>query len=111
VIACYEGERQIRPHEGEIMDKDKQKQEISLIGRIFSLEALLIVMGIFSLVSGIVRGQVIQIFWGVMIIGGSIALHFVRKKDWKKHWEEQERERQLHMERNRQRKEKKNGEK
>jgi hypothetical protein len=25
-----------------------------------------------------------------MIISGSIALHFVRKKDWKKHWEEQE---------------------
>jgi hypothetical protein len=25
-----------------------------------------------------------------MIICGSVALHFVRKKDWKKHWEEQE---------------------
>jgi hypothetical protein len=93
------------------MDKDKEKQEISLIGRIFSLEALLIVMGAFSLISGIVRGELVQVFWGVMIIGGSIALYFVRKKDWKKHWEEQERERQLYMERSRQRKEKKDGEK
>jgi hypothetical protein len=39
------------------MDNDKEKQEISLIGRIFSLEVLLIVMGIISLLSGIVYKQ------------------------------------------------------
>jgi hypothetical protein len=80
------------------MDKEKEKQEISLIGRLFSMEVLLILMGILSLIAGIVRKDVMPVFWGLMIIGGSIALHFVRKKDWKKHWEEQERERQFYEE-------------
>ncbi|KAF0218668.1 MAG: hypothetical protein FD174_2761 [Geobacteraceae bacterium] len=80
------------------MDKDKERQEISLIGRLFSMEALLIVMGLFSLVSGIVNAATIQIFWGVVIIGGSVILYFVRKKDWKKHWEEQEQMRQEFLE-------------
>ena len=62
------------------MDKEKERQEISLIGRIFSLEALLIVMGLLSLISGIVRMQRTQIFWGLIIISGSILLLFVRKK-------------------------------
>lgn len=90
------------------MDKDKQKQEVSLIGRLFSMEALLILMGLFSLGSGIYAGKPIQIFWGVMIIVGSIALYFVRKKDWKKHWEEQEELRRLYEERERQKREGKN---
>lgn len=72
------------------MDQDKQKQEISIIGRLFSMQTLLLVMGIFSLISGIMTGEVIQLFWGGMIICGSVLLYFVRKKDWKKHWEEQE---------------------
>src|SRR5690349_11394782 len=90
------------------MDKEhreKEKQEISVIGRLFSLEALLIVMGIFSLIAGIARQDVMPVFWGVMIIGGSIGLHFVRKKDWKKHWEDQERQRQFYEERMRAKKE------
>jgi len=62
------------------------------------MEVLLIIMGILSLIAGIVRKDVIPVFWGVMIIGGSIVLHFVRKKDWKKHWEEQEAERQIYEE-------------
>lgn len=73
------------------MDKDKEKQEISIIGRLFSMHTLLVVMGIFCLASGIVTRELIQIFWGLMILAGSILLYFVRKKDWKKHWEEQER--------------------
>ncbi len=72
------------------MDNGKAKQEISVIGRLFSLEALLILMGLISLVSGIVTGQATQIFFGVVILAGSVALYFVRKKDWKKHWEELE---------------------
>lgn len=62
------------------MDKEKEKQEISLIGRVFSLEALLVVMGIFSLISGIVNGKGMQIFWGIAIIGGAILFLFVRKR-------------------------------
>ena len=46
------------------MDREKEKQEISLIGRIYSLEVLLIVMGVLSLLSGIIRMQRTQIFWG-----------------------------------------------
>jgi hypothetical protein len=80
------------------MDSNKEKQEISIIGRLFSMEVLLIVMGLLSLIAGIVRKDVMPVFWGVMIIGGSIVLHFVRKKDWKKHWEEQEAERQFYEE-------------
>ena len=80
------------------MDKDKAKQEISVLGRLFSIEAFLFLMGIVSFVSWFYTREVTQLFWGVMIIGGSVALHFVRKKDWKKHWEEQERERQFYEE-------------
>jgi hypothetical protein len=88
------------------MDKDKEKQEISVIGRLLSIETLLFLMGIASLVSGIVTGASIQLFWGGLILTGSVALHFVRKKDWKKHWEEQEQFKQLYEQRERERKEK-----
>ena len=86
---------------------DKEKQEISVIGRLFSIEALLILMGLFSLGSGIWTKETIQIFWGLMIIGGAVILHFVRKKDWKAHWEEQERLRDAHLERQRREREEK----
>jgi hypothetical protein len=47
------------------MDKDKEKnQEISLIGRLFSLEVLLILMGLFSLVAGIIYGKMAKILLG-----------------------------------------------
>lgn len=87
------------------MDKDKEKQEISVIGRLFSLEALLILMGLFSLGSGLQTGQPTQIFFGVMIVGGAVILHFVRKKDWKKHWEEQEKLKMFYEMKERERKE------
>ena len=93
------------------MDKDKGKQEISVIGRLFSIEVLLVIMGIVCLVSGIVTGAVIQLFWGVMIIGGSVALYFVKKKDWKKHWEDQERMQLVYTEMRRREQEKKAQEK
>lgn len=72
------------------MDNDKQRQEASLIGRIFSIEMLLLVMGVASLIYGIVNGATMNIFWGVVIIPGVFILLKVRKKDWKKHWEEME---------------------
>jgi hypothetical protein len=63
------------------MDNDKEKQEISLIGRIFSLEALLVVMGILSLASGLVYSDGIRVFLGIAaIICGSLLFLFVRKK-------------------------------
>jgi|MudIll2142460700_1097286.scaffolds.fasta_scaffold1177359_2 amino acid permease len=79
--------------------EEKEKQEVSLIGRIFCLEAVLLLMGCVSLVSGIITGEVMQLFWGGMIIVGSVVLHFVRKKDWKAHWAEQEELRRRYEER------------
>lgn len=87
------------------MDNDKQKQEVSLIGRFFSMEVLLLLMGLFSLISGLRTGELTQLFWGVLIISGAIILHFVRKKDWKAHWEEQERLKALYEVKERERKE------
>jgi hypothetical protein len=93
------------------MDKDKEKQEISLIGRLFSMEVFLLLAGIAFIVTGMVRKDVMALFWGAVIFGGSLALHFVRKKDWKKHWEEQELMQQAFMERKRQEQERKDREK
>jgi hypothetical protein len=74
------------------MDSEKQRQEVSLIGRILSIEMLLLVMGVASLIYGIVNGAVMNIFWGVVIVPGVFILIKVRKKDWTKHWQEMEAE-------------------
>jgi hypothetical protein len=81
----------------------------SLLDRILSMETLIFLVGIMLIVSGIYTGEHMQYFFGGMIILGSIALHFVRKKDWKKHWEEQEQLQRNYEARLRQEKEKKNG--
>jgi hypothetical protein len=74
------------------MDNDKQRQKVSLIGRILSIEMLLLVMGVASLIYGIVNGQTMNIFWGIVIVPGVFILIKVRKKDWTKHWQELEAE-------------------
>lgn len=73
-------------------DPRKRSQEASLIGRIFSLEALLMLMGVASLIYGLVQQASINIFWGIVIIPGVIILSKVRRKDWAKHWEELEKQ-------------------
>ena len=83
-----------------MQDKDKQRQEVSLIGRILSIEMLLLVMGIASLIYGIANDQVINIFWGIVIIPGVFILIKVRKKDWTKHWQEMEAEQKVREARN-----------
>src|SRR5512137_285689 len=75
-----------------MQDNDKQRQEVSLIGRILSMEALLLLMGVVCLVYGIYNGDEMSIFFSVIIIPGVFILNKVRKKDWKKHWEEMEAE-------------------
>jgi hypothetical protein len=82
------------------MDKDKQRQEVSLIGRILSIEMLLLVMGVASLIYGIVNSQTMNIFWGIVIVPGVFILMKVRKKDWTKHWEEMEAEHRAREARN-----------
>ena len=63
------------------------------------METLILLAGLFSLGSGYYTGEPMQYFWGGMILTGAVALHFVRKKDWKKHWEEQEEMQRLMEER------------
>lgn len=82
------------------MDKDKQRQEVSLIGRILSIDMLLLVMGVASLIYGIVNSQTMNIFWGIVIIPGVFILMKVRKKDWAKHWQEMEAEQRAREARN-----------
>lgn len=62
------------------MDREKQKQEISLIGRLFSLEALLIIMGFLSLVSGILTRDLLRLSLGIIILGGTLLAIFFRRK-------------------------------
>lgn len=89
------------------MNSDKARQEASLLGRFLSMATVLVLVGIFFLGSGIMTGATIQIFWGVIIIGGAIVLHFVRKKDWQKHWAEREEEQRRYQEALRRREEEK----
>ena len=70
----------------------KERQEISLVGRILSLETMLLMMGVASLVYGIVNGVETSILWGIVIIPGVFILMKVRRKDWQKHWQDLEAE-------------------
>lgn len=69
---------------------DNQVNTASLTERILRKEVLILLVGIFFLCSGFYTGVPMQYFWGIMIVLGAVGLHFVGKKDWKKHWEEQE---------------------
>lgn len=73
-------------------DSGKGRQEVSLVGRILSLETMLLLMGVASLVYGIVNGVETSILWGIVIIPGVFILMKVRKKDWQKHWQDLEAE-------------------
>ena len=66
------------------MDKDKGKEEILLIGRLFSFEAMLILMGLLTLLSGIIYMQWVRVILGLVILSACILLLFMRKKIWKK---------------------------
>ena len=72
------------------MNKDKENQEISVLGRLLCMEALIFLMGLVSLGYGIVNGAGMSIFFGIFILSGAVALYFVKRKDWAKHWEDQE---------------------
>jgi len=62
------------------MDRDKERQEISLIGRLLSMEALLVVMGVLSLVSGILAKDTVRLLLGLLILAGLILLIFLRRR-------------------------------
>lgn len=58
--------------------------------RIFSLEGGILAFSLFALSSGVVRGDLLSIFWGGICVLGLVALHFIRRKDWAQHWSEME---------------------
>ncbi|MDR3580562.1 MAG: hypothetical protein P4L44_11425 [Oryzomonas sp.] len=62
----------------------KERQEISLVGRILSLETMLLMMGVASLIYGIVNGVETSILLGIVIISGVFILMKVRRRDWQK---------------------------
>jgi len=61
------------------MDMEKQRQEISLIGRMLSLEALLALMGLANLVYGLIHSELLNILIGVVILS-CLALLMYRRK-------------------------------
>jgi hypothetical protein len=76
-------------------DPQKEIQKASLIGRILSMEAFLLVMGIAVLTYGIANSMTMSIFWGCIIIPGVFILHHIRKTNWEKHWQEMEAEHKI----------------
>jgi hypothetical protein len=62
------------------MDRDKERQEISLIGRLLSMEALLVIMGVFSLVSGILAKNTVRLLLGLLILAGLVLLICLRRR-------------------------------
>lgn len=62
-------------------DTSKEIQEASLIGRILSLEALLLAMGVASLIYGLVNGVTASIVLGSAIVLAIVILDRVRRKN------------------------------
>jgi len=56
------------------MSGNKENQEICVLGRLFSLEALVVIMGVVSLVYGLITGQITSIIIGAAVLAGTIAL-------------------------------------
>ena len=85
-------------------DDAKELQEASLIGRILSMEAVLLLAGVGSLIYGLVNWVETSIFFGVLIIPAVFVLNRVKKKDWKAHWAELEEQQRRQIERDTERK-------
>ena len=81
------------------MEADKVQQK-SLFARIFCAPVLLGLVGVACMIYGVIEGlKVMQFFFGLCIVAGSVFLHFVRKKDWDAHWAELDRVRAAHEQR------------
>lgn len=59
------------------MPGNKENQEISVVGRLLSLEALVFLMGVVSLVYGLIAGAVLNVAIGALIL--LAAFLWVRK--------------------------------
>jgi hypothetical protein len=56
------------------MQGNKENQEISVMGRLLSLEALVFLMGVVSLVYGLATGHLSNIIIGALILVAAIIL-------------------------------------
>lgn len=56
------------------MQGNKEKQEISVLGRLVSLEALVLLMGIVSLIYGLVTARLSNIIIGAVILVAGVIL-------------------------------------
>ena len=56
------------------MQGNKENQEISVVGRLLSLEALLFLMGVVSLVYGLIAGLLPNIVIGALILLAAVML-------------------------------------
>lgn len=71
------------------MDHDKERQEITVIGRLLSMEALLILMGLLSLVSGILTHDPLRLLLGVIILSALALFLILRRRKRRKSLEAQ----------------------
>ncbi|MBJ6727499.1 hypothetical protein [Geomesophilobacter sediminis] len=77
----------------------KEEGNKSLASKVFRVETFILLVGVGCIIEGIVDGMTMPIFYGICIMLGSIVLHLVKKKDWEKHWAEQQRIRQNYEQR------------
>jgi len=62
------------------MSGNKVPQEISVIGRFFSLEALVLIMGFASLINGLVAQRLASVLLGILLIAGLLLLNLICKR-------------------------------
>ena len=62
------------------MDENKQRQEVSLIGRMLSMEVLLFVMGVASLSYGLLQGTMMNVILGIVIFAAIALLFLLNRK-------------------------------
>ncbi|HEY5513696.1 MAG TPA: hypothetical protein VIK40_08640 [Geomonas sp.] len=56
------------------MNGNKENQEISVVGRLFSLEALVLLMGAVSLIYGLATARLANIIIGVLVLVAALLL-------------------------------------
>ncbi|MBJ6723294.1 hypothetical protein [Geomesophilobacter sediminis] len=66
------------------MKGDKERQEVSLIGRLLSMEVLILLMGIASLVTGIINSRPANIVAGILLLLSLFLLNTLGRR-WLHH--------------------------
>lgn len=56
------------------MPGNKEHQEICVVGRLFSLEALIVIMGVVSLIYGLVTSRINNVITGVIVLAAAFLV-------------------------------------